>query len=315
MRKLIAIGVLVGGLLAVAAPATAQFADPLSLAASGVLMPYFGGGGNLSLLEVASPAGPNAGLHMLFFNETCTRIFDSVGLGETDNDIAHFDTATINPGGSGLIAIAAADPTGFSLVPLISPIHARVYWITPPGRSRVLEPITVDTFGITGGTIWNPLRTAATFFAPPEGGLITTTVYFICPRTTIQGAVGDAFPTTLFPTIAPAFTVGASNLRVRIYNTNEVFLRDAKTTCDCLTTKNVLAISNVYGVLPDAQFGTYTEIEADNITAPVADHAFTGYRSIQVTGGANIDFFGRLSNGNRGVIQGGPGAANPASGR
>ena len=320
MRKLI-VGLMVGGLLAMAAPAIAQVADPLTLAASGVLMPFFGGSGNISLLEVASPVCGNPGLHMFFFDTACNRVGDSVGLPETTNDVAILNTSLVVPGVSGLIAIAQADPSGFELRPLDNPIHSRVYWLNAvTGRNRVLEPITLDTAGFAGAVTWNPLRTAATFFAPLEGGAVTTTVYFICPRSTIQtqgflltfvppfGVFGG------FPPIVPPFpALGATEtLRARIYNTDEVFLRDVTTPCDCLVTKNVLTISNVYNNAVEAPDGTYTEIESDPGPVPPGslDFAFTGYKSIQALG-TPIDLFGRLSNGNRAVIQGAPLPANP----
>jgi len=331
MRKLI-VGLMVGGVLAMAAPAIAQVADPLTLAASGVLMPFFGGSGNISFLEVASPVGGNPFLHMFFFDTACNRMSDSVGLPETINDIALLNTSLVVPGLSGLITIAQADASGFELRPLQSPIHSRVYWLNAvTGRNRVLEPITLDTFGFAAAGTWNPLRTAATFFAPLEGGAVTTTLYFICPKSNIQGAAGSAFPATApagFPAIAPPFPASFPTtcssaggcLRARVYNTDEVFLRDVKTPCDCLVTKNVLTISNVYNNAVEAPGGTYTEIESDPGPVPPGslDFAFTGYKSIQALG-TPIDLFGRLSNGNRGQIQGlglpGPVLFDPPTGR
>ncbi|MGH2349966.1 MAG: hypothetical protein ACRDFT_10950, partial [bacterium] len=65
-------------LMTAAVPATAQLADPLSLAASGVLLPFFSGDGHISVFEVTSPVVgtsvfapfpplPNP-LHFVFFN-------------------------------------------------------------------------------------------------------------------------------------------------------------------------------------------------------------------------------------------------------
>jgi hypothetical protein len=44
MRKLL-VGLVVAGLLAMAGPASAQFFDPLGLATSGVVLPYFADSG------------------------------------------------------------------------------------------------------------------------------------------------------------------------------------------------------------------------------------------------------------------------------
>jgi hypothetical protein len=326
MRKLIAVGVLVGGLLAGAGSAMAQplagqggVGDPLTLAASGVLIPYItgGAGGTVALIEVASPVAANPNLHMLFYNTTCDRVGDSVGLPETENDIAFQDVGSVLPAGtSGLVAIAGADLSGFVLVPLTAPIHSRVYEFNPlDGRSRVLEPVIVDTaeFGVPSGNnshIWSPLRTAATFYAPLETATVNTQLTLVCPRTTIQGATDAAFgsgagpfSTTGFPVIAPPFMVTPSSvdMRARIYDTNENLLRDSRWGCDCLTPDySVLNISNVYEDTTVAAAGTYTELEVRSTTVGT----FTGYRAVFSVGSPLNNFFGRLSNGSRPSIQG-----------
>src|SRR6266849_2243558 len=89
MRKLMGLKValLVVCLLTMAAvPATAQLADPLSLAASGVLLPFFSdaAAGFVSVLEIVSPVVPTQTgftppfnftnpIHAIFFRENCTR--------------------------------------------------------------------------------------------------------------------------------------------------------------------------------------------------------------------------------------------------
>src|SRR5713101_3296634 len=121
MRKLI-VGLMVGGLLAMAAPVMAQqqggIGDPLTLATSGVLMPFFGAAGDAFLLEVASPVGDNSGVHMFFFNAACARVGDSVGLSLTTNDIAFLQVGSVIPGvNAGLITIGSVDASGFELRP------------------------------------------------------------------------------------------------------------------------------------------------------------------------------------------------------
>jgi hypothetical protein len=163
MRKLMGLKValLVTCLLTMAAvPATAQLADPLSLAASGVLLPFFSdpAAGFVSVLEIVSPIVPtdittvppklfSNPLHAVFFNATCARD-GSAGDVETAKQAKAFITSatpfllTFN----GLAAIGSS-PQGNDLIPLFFPIHTRTHWIdVKTGRLRELEPIILDTF-------------------------------------------------------------------------------------------------------------------------------------------------------------------------
>jgi len=323
MRKLIAVGLLVGGLLAMAGPAMAQqggLGDPLTLAASGVLMPFFGDPGDVALLEVASPVGDNSGVHMFFFDANCNRVGDSVFLPLTVNDIAFLqvvgsvdapgvlDTfgffSGVSPTDGGLITIANSDD-GFTLDPLKNPIHSRMYLFNPStGRSRIVEPIILDTFEYSGDPhTWSPLRTAATFFAPQENAPISTRLWLICPRDTIQDT--GYFTTSLFPGITPQFFdhFGSSDdLRAVVFDTDEHPLRDVHTPCDCVRSVGTIdpGISTIYSD-PLAKDGTFTKITT-NPASPSHEFPFTGYRSVS-TGPVN-DFFGRLSNGSYLTIDG-----------
>src|SRR5882672_2805716 len=163
MRKLMGLKValLVVSLLTMAAvPATAQLADPLSLAASGVLLPFFSdpAAGFVSVLEIVSPIVPTTSgftppfnftnpLHAVFFSATCVRD-GSAGDVETAKQAKAFITSaapfllTFN----GLAAIGQT-LTGNDLIPLNFPIHSRTHWIdVKTGRLRELEPIILDTF-------------------------------------------------------------------------------------------------------------------------------------------------------------------------
>jgi hypothetical protein len=163
MRKLMGLKValLVVSLLTMAAvPATAQLADPLSLAASGVLLPFFSdpAAGFVSVLEIVSPVVPTTQgfqpafnftnpLHAVFFSATCVRD-GSAGDVETAKQAKAFITSaapfllTFN----GLAAIASTIQ-GNDLLPLNFPIHSRTHWIdVKTGRLRELEPIILDTF-------------------------------------------------------------------------------------------------------------------------------------------------------------------------
>jgi len=263
MRKLIAVGVLVGGLLAGAGSAMAQpiqggIGDPLTLAASGVLIPYVTSGGTVALLEVASPVGNNPNLHMQFFDANCNKVGPSVGMPLTTNDIAfqvvgESQGGPVPDGNNGLVAISATGQDGFSNIPLESAIHSRMYvFSAEDGTSRVLEPIILDTAEFSGlFNTWSPMRTAATFFSPLQTASVHTRLFLICPKTTIQGETGAYFGTgggpfsnTGFPVISPTFPgpndpTAPHTLRVRIYDTNEVFLRDTRTTCICFTQKDL----------------------------------------------------------------------------
>jgi hypothetical protein len=319
MRKLIAVGVLVGGLLAGAGSAMAQqggVGDPLTLAASGVLIPYITSGGTVALVEVASPVGANANLHLIFYNATCTRTV-SLALPETINDIAFVDVGTIVAANqNGLVAIAGT-VDGFNLTPLTNPIHSRIYeFSTVNGRSRVFEPIILDSAEFPGTnsnppirpTTWSPLRTGATFFAPLFTATVNTELTFICPRTTIQGLALAAFQDPGFPVMtAPAFKTAPvaspiGDMHALIYDVGEVLLRDVNFTCDCLSPDvPVTSIDLVYANAVAAPSGTYTEIST---TFSVADAAtdsgpFTGYRGVFTVGSGINNFWGRLSDGNR----------------
>ncbi len=319
MSKLIMVGVLVGGLLAGAGSVMAQvpqggIGDPLTLAASGVLIPYLTENGTLALVEVASPVGNNLNTHMQFFNATCAKVGPSVGIPLTTNDIA-FQPVGLAQGGvvpagtNGLVAISAIDQTGFGNLPLENPIHARIYLFAPAdGTSRVIEPIILDTAEFPGDPhTWSPLRTAVTFFSPLQTSVVHTHLFLVCPRSTIQGAEGSYFDHALgFPAIEPPFPAGPGLLRARVYDTNEIFKRNIlDIPCDCFSEKfleDPAAIpgGEIFSNAAEVPFGTYTELEAD----PSLTTTFTGYRSIFTVNSSLNNFFGRLSNGSRPSIQG-----------
>src|SRR6185369_10228126 len=163
MRKLMGLKVallVVCLLTAAAVPATAQLADPLSLAASGVLLPFFSdpAAGFVSVLEIVSPVVPNSigfvppfsftnPLHAVFFSATCVRD-GSAG----DVETAKQAKALISSASPFLLSfngLAAIGLTlqGNDLLPLNFPLHTRTHWIdTKTGRLRELEPIILDTF-------------------------------------------------------------------------------------------------------------------------------------------------------------------------
>jgi hypothetical protein len=223
-------------LLAAAAPASAQLADPLSLATSGVLVPFFSdpAAGFVSVLEIVSPVVPaifTNPLHVVFFRDNCARDKSVTDIETPKQAKAFISTAaplalTFN----GLAAIAST-VQGNDLLPLSFPLHTRTHWIDAKnGRLREVEPIVLDTFlslnpaflplvvnlvadaslglcasgtGVFAGSVnngfcWSPLRSAAVFVTPRETAAIKANVYLICPTADIQNNAG----TGVFPIAA-----------------------------------------------------------------------------------------------------------------
>jgi len=163
MRKLMGlkVGLLVVCLLmAAAVPATAQLADPLSLAASGVLLPFFSdsAAGFVSVFEISSPVVPTVigntfpfdftnPIHAIFFTATCARNGSTADEQTSKQAKTYISSAsplllTFN----GLAAIGSSINQN-DLVPLNFPIHSRTHWIdVKTGRLRELEPIILDSF-------------------------------------------------------------------------------------------------------------------------------------------------------------------------
>ena len=284
MRKLMVGLVMVVGLLAVTPPAMAQGApgsqDPLGIIVSGAVLPFLGEGlatGGLSFLELYAPVGATP-VHMFLFDANCVRGGPSVNVELTTNDIAllRIDNIGAPAPTSGLVTAAASDSQGFTLIPWSGSqgIAARTLWANSNGNFvRVIDPIalaTIDDPVPSGQGGWNPLRTAAAFFAPLETSSLHTTIYFVCPNTNIQRASGTpAFLSTVFPRVFPGFQVAgtATPLRIRVYDDDEDLLRDVSSTCNCLTIKKVTDIDLVYSSVVEAPDGTYTEIEGGTQSA------------------------------------------------
>ena len=147
------VGLLVVGLtLGAAAPASAQLADPLSLAASGVLLPFFSdpAAGFVSVLEIVSPIVPSSftnPIHAVFFLENCARSTSASDLFTPKQAKAFISNASpLLLNFNGLAAIAST-VQGNDLLPLNFPLHTRTHWIdTKTGRLRELGPILLDSF-------------------------------------------------------------------------------------------------------------------------------------------------------------------------
>src|SRR5262245_30902696 len=335
MSKSILVGLLVAFLLVGGVPATAQvvqqggIGDPLTLAASGVVIPFYTNNGFISTIQVASPVSDNPGAHMFFFDNSCARLPISVGIPLTTNDIAFqqigsIEGGPVTSGTNGLVTLAQADQSGFSLVPLANPVHVRMYvFRTADATSRVIEPIIVNTAEFPSlAHWWSPLRTGATFFAPLQSDLthIKTDLMLICPENSIEGATGAAlgadtgggdlsFTTQGFPQINPrfpAFSTGkqANAIRVRIYDTNEIFKRDFTIDCDCVINYLKIAdsINPFYKDPVEAALGTYTELTS--VPGSPTRTTFTGYTDTYNENNGTNHFFGRLQNGSQPSIDG-----------
>jgi len=234
MRLKVIVPVLVTCLLSMAAPASAQLGDPLSLAALGVLLPFFSdpAAGFVSVFEITSPVVPTTvgfapptdftnPIHAVFFNATCARGTSSADLFTSKQTKALISTASpLSLTFNGLAAFATS-PGGNDLIQTNFPFYSRTHWIdAKTGRLRELEPITVAAFlGLApdflplvvnpgaGASIalgppfvWNPLRSAATFVSPQESASVKGTLYLICPRATIQSPTGGGvFSVPSFP--------------------------------------------------------------------------------------------------------------------
>jgi hypothetical protein len=316
-------------LLGTAGPAAAfGFGDPLGLIASGGLQPFVSSGGSISVVEFAAPVNCLGGtgcttfeFHLIFFNDACTRGV-SVALPLTTNDVDVVTTLGLGSGSiSGLIAFGISGATGAELlpIPVDRPAFARAHEINiGSDYSRVIDPIGIVHAEFPGAQ-WNPMRTGAAFFAPPESGTFATSLYLVCPDASIQAqntGPGGVFTQTAFPDLVPdsaaSLTSGDASAAIQgvVFNDEELFINDIFLTCDCLTIRTLLSIGGPYVDLGKAPNGTYTELLGG--TAPFAQCAdsdvagcarsFAAYRAISINassvGGSTIDDFGRTWNAN-----------------
>jgi hypothetical protein len=310
--------------------------DPLQLAATGTLIPYFNAApGDVTFLEIASPVTAIFNGHLIFYNATCQR-GNSQNFPLTVNDVRIVDTRASAPGVNGIVAFASSSNNN-DLVPLLGQVadpstgdlsfsqntgvHTKAFWINATtGRTRVLEPIILQAAEYIDQpvTTWSSLRTGGTFFALPEGTTIKSTLYLICPRQTIQASTTtsaiQAFNTgNGFPAITPSFLTAyvAGSITGRIYNLDEIFVQDIVSDCDCNQIKPLATLSTGYtdGTLfPSGTVeATYTEIHSQGPDGTASqDFAFTGYRATDITTAPTSAFFGlweRISNGSRTAIR------------
>jgi hypothetical protein len=314
-------------LLVVAQPALAQFGDPAGLFTTGAVIPMLGSP-NVSVLELSSPVGPNYVLqppfppnpggrdvHLVFFSDACTRN-NSLNIPMTTNDVEVFSLANV-ANYNGLTVIAATPDFGITIQTPLNPLHARMHIFNlEKDFAKVFDPITIlHAERVADSAVWNPLRSAASFFAPPEGSTFNTTLYIVCPGNAITGKSddpvipGDDTVGALIqgapplPSATPGNNGAASTITGIVYDDEEKGLRDVRLTCSCLTIRTLTAIDPVYADVGAAPLGTFTELFGGSASTP---RIFTGWRQIQITDGilegGELDDFSRLNNGYRGNI-------------
>ncbi len=305
MKKFL-VGLLVVGLLSMAGPAWALLGDPLTLINSGAIEPFFAspGGGDIWIIDLRSPVTPNTSpaTHLVFFNSSCTRT-ESVAFPQTANelDLINISSTTSTVAGGGL-AVIAGSVNGVDLVPLASPIHTRVYWINvAQDFFRDIQGIQIDweaAPSACGSCTWSPFRSGGTFFAPSQSSVFQTTVYIACPTTNVVGTPSTAGVIAGAPLVPlPA----ATSIQGRVFEwITEKFRRDISVTCSCVTTKSVTDLSTIYADPTVA--ATYTELLGGTGAAPALFWASTAIR-ITIPG-QTFDFFGRVNNTNRQLLDG-----------
>jgi len=297
MRGVLGLVMLLLGVIP-AAPSLAQApgsGDPYGLAAVGVVIPFFAGAGDTSILEVASPVGDNAGtspLRLVFYTETCSRAATTI-LPVTTNGISVVDLGQF-VNFDGLLLIGAVPSSKFiqfiRTARIQNPIHAVVRWFDGKTRNwHTLSPITIANAEGAPNQTWNPLRTAATFIAPVQGP-DPSFLYLVCPSAVVINEIAGA------PGLVPG---PATGLRVRIFDDQEKFLRNRFiNNCSCLTRLRLTDIDLIYGD-PTWSSTYYTEIEGSQTST--SPGSFTGY--LRVFSG-RPGLFDRLQSGNRQTIQG-----------
>jgi hypothetical protein len=265
-----------------------------------VVLPYWQGKGDLSILQVASPVGDNTAPStvLTFFDSACNRgVSHTFQL--TRNDVDFISVNSVNPfPGSGLVVIAGIDPIGLPGVPLQNPIHARLHWINVrEDFARVVDPITVADEN--QDHLWNPLQTAATFYAPLLDKDTDATLHLVCPNVAITGDAdtpGIIQGAPLPPGATTTSNGVATQVAGMVYDDEELFWTDVLFgTCTCLTSVSLASFS-IYSDAANAPNGTYTEVLGGNFVSDAK--RFTGYLAIRTSPkGQPLDDFGRLHNG------------------
>ena len=170
----------------------------MGLITSGAVLPFLGEGlatGGMSFLELYAPVDATT-VHMFLFDANCVRGGPSINVELTANDVAllRIDNIGAPAPTSGLVTAAADRRWRVFALPWTGTqaVAARTLWANSNGNFvRVIDPIALhsidETFlSLTNTGGWNPMRTAAAFFAPLESGGLHTTIYFVCPNTNIQ---------------------------------------------------------------------------------------------------------------------------------
>src|SRR5262245_17101941 len=237
MRKLI-VGLMMVGLLALAGPASAAdngTADPLGLISSAVIQPFWSAGANFTMFEITSPVGFNFFLHMVFFNAACVEDF-SVPFDLTGNDILVFAPDDFGIDYNGLATVAwSFNNIDQVPIPRDSAIHMQAHWVNiAADYIRVVTPIAVASPETPGGQTWSPLRSAASWSNPLQGTAFSTTIYLVCPSSSVLAEIpaSRGFPAP--PRIAFGTTRDTSGITGIVYDDDEKVLRDVRVACRCI---------------------------------------------------------------------------------
>jgi hypothetical protein len=347
MRKIT--GVLIGiTLLLIAGPASAAInngtGDPLSLISGAVIQPFWNQANDSTLIEVTSPVDDNglvlegivvtgdaklplyeferSFLHVVYYNATCLRIISVPhrisykGATVFSPDI---DLGTLGPMAGLAVITKSSNGQIAEPIPNFRAIHVRGHWYNfIDDFVHEVDPIAGSSPQSPGPQTYSPLRSAASFGAPIEGGqggVFHTTIYLVCPTSTVFPS-GPGFPLV-------NFTPGPHTLLGYLYDARERKIIDYTVFCSCLTMFDLETLP-LYGnpfQLPDGL--SYTELVSyEPATGPIIDatdpeaievatlppgpeatnpRAFVAYRQILVDAGiwpgGSGDDFGRTNNG------------------
>jgi hypothetical protein len=199
-------------------------ADPVGLAASAVIQPFWGAKPFITIFEITS-LGDNPGMHVFFFNANCNRVF-SIPFKMTPHDVTIRDTDELFANFNGL-AVFSKSNDGISATALESPITARGHRVDFLfDVINVVDPISArhaENLNIT----WNPLRSAATTVTFPDHAPFSNTRWWVvCPQGHLPVDVASGIPP-----LPPAPSI----IRFRAFDLDENPIFDQQFTCNCLT--------------------------------------------------------------------------------
>jgi hypothetical protein len=324
MRTLIL--VLVGLALLVAGPAGAEdngTGDTHGLIALAAIQPFWSLGVEESIIEVTSPLSSND-LHVIYFDTACNRLLSKFKFVSWKGAIMFSpDLDGINANG---LAVISSNRNNIAGAPIYSheAIHVLGHWFNlAADYVHVVDPIAVSS--PETGRKWSsdrqhysPLRSAASFGAPIEAGLVpgvpyNTVIHLICPGPKIVGPTGVLNPKAGFG-VAPKIAYlpvkdneGNGSVFGNMYSGDEQPRVNFSLPCNCSSMFDLDSISNAYQdpVALGPELVSYTELytyrpEPFTFPPPLVAFdppTFVGYRNVGVGGTPGLDSFGRMNNG------------------